>query len=137
MYLASMLADRFSLLVQLDNVLSIAKQQVLKLGLDRRCVSVRSVNVPVLELTKPESYPAMLRAAVAAVDQDGADAICFGCMAMTPHAERLAGDLGELRPGVVVINPGFAAVRLTEMMIGLGLTHSSRSYPRPPKPVHL
>ena len=135
MLLAASLARRFSLLVQLPNVLAVAERQVAELGLNGRCASIRSVDVPVLELADDEAFPRMLDAALAAVDQDGADAICFGCMAMTPHAPRLAGELADLRPGALVIDPGLAAVRWLEMVIGMGLTHSRRSYPSPPKPV--
>ncbi|HLT21335.1 MAG TPA: aspartate/glutamate racemase family protein [Thermomicrobiales bacterium] len=135
MLLACSLARRFSLLVQLPNVLAIAERQIRELGLGERCASIRSVDVPVLELAGDEVFPKMLDAALAAVDEDGADAICLGCMAMTPHAPRLARELDEQRPGALVIDPGLAAVRWLEMTIGMGLSHSRRSYLNPPKPV--
>lgn len=134
-YYAAALARRFSLLVQLPNVLTVGERQVRDLGLSERCASVRSVNLPVLELSRPESYAVMRAAALAAIDADGADAVCFGCMAMTPHADPLAEELAELRPGALVINPGRAAIRLAETLVGMGLTHSRRSYPSPPKAV--
>lgn len=134
-YYAAALARRFSLLVQLPNVLVVGERQVRDLGLQERCASVRSVNVPVLELARPESYPVMRAAALAAIDADGADAVCFGCMAMTPHADLLTEELAELRPGALVINPGRAAIRLAESLVGMGLTHSRRSFPSPPKAV--
>jgi allantoin racemase len=135
MLLACSLARRFSLLVQLPNVLDVAERQVAELGLRERCASIRSVDVAVLDLADDAAYPALLRESLGALDEDGADAICFGCMAMTLHAPRLAGDLSEQRPGALVIDPGMAAVRWLEMLIGMGLTHSRRSFPNPPKPV--
>lgn len=136
-YLAAALARRYSLLVQLPNVVEIARAQVRDLGLDSRCAGIRPVGVPVLQLGRADSFAAMRQAAVAAVDKDGADAICFGCMAMTRHARPLAETLAEQRPGVVVVNPGEAAIRLAEMAVGMGLTHSKLGYPNPPKPVAL
>ncbi|CAN5486987.1 aspartate/glutamate racemase family protein [soil metagenome] len=135
MLLACSLVERFSLLVQLPNVLGIARRQVADLGLTDRCASIRSVDVPVLNLADESAFPAILRKAVQALDHDGADGICFGCMAMTPHAGRLQIELEEARPGTIVINPGLAAVRWLELVIGMGLSHSRRSYPSPPKPV--
>ena len=135
MYLAAALARRFSLLVQLRNALPIAERQVRELGLLERCASIRSVDVPVLELGKPAAYTAVRGAALSAINGDGADVVCFGCMAMTRHVDALKEELAELRPGALVINPGRAAIRWAELTVGMGLTHSRRSYPAPPKPV--
>lgn len=137
MLLACSLVKRFSLLVQLPNVLSIAERQVAELGLTGRCASIRSVDTLVLDLAGAAAFPAMLNAATGAVEQDGADGICFGCMAMTPHAMALRAALVETHPGTIVIDPGLAAVRWTEMLIGMDLAHSRRSYPSPPKLVTL
>lgn len=135
MYLVSSLVRRFSLLVQLPNVLGVAEGQVTRLGLESRCASIRSVDVPVLELSDNSAFQAIHREAIRAIDEDGADGICFGCMAMTPHAMQLQTLLDDERPGAIVIDPGYAAIRWLEMMIGMGLTHSRRSYRSVPKPL--
>jgi len=134
MYLASMLAKEFCLLVQLPHVISLAERQVKDLGLWERCTGVYSVDLPVLELGKPSGYEKVHEMSVVGVE-DGADAVCFGCMAMNDHADRLLGDLGETHPGAVVIHPGRAVIRMAELVVGMGLTHSKRSYPLPPKDV--
>lgn len=134
-YIASALAERFSLLVQLPQVLGIAERQVRDLGLESRCASIRPVEVPVLELLKEESYGAVKETAMACVEEDGADAICFGCMALTDHFEPLSKELGKSHPGVVVIHPGQAALRFAELIVGMGLSHSKRSFPLPRKKV--
>ena len=56
-------------------------------------------------------------------------------MALTDHAEPLSKALAKSYPGVIVIHPGQAAVRLTELLVGMGLSHSKRSYPYPSKEV--
>ena len=137
MLLICSLVRRFSLLVQLPNVCAIAERQVQELGLGSRCASILSVGVPVLDLGDASALPAMQQAALHALDEDGADGVCFGCMAMTPHAEPLRRWLAELRPGAVVVNPGRAAIRWAEMLVDMGHSHSRRSYPRPPKRVAL
>lgn len=132
MHLASILAERFSLLVQLPNVVDLARRQVRELGLESKCVGVYSVGVPVLKLGKPESFSLIRDTAVKSIE-DGADAICFGCMAMNDHAEKLAKNLSEFHSGVIVIPPGKAVIRVSELIVDLGISHSKRSYPNPPK----
>jgi len=134
MHLASMLAKEFCLLVQLPHVLSLAERQVKDLGLWERCTGIYSVDLPVLELGKPSGYERVHETAIIGV-KDGADAVCFGCMAMNDHAIRLRRELEETHPGVIVIHPGEAVIKLAELLVGMGLTHSKRSYPPPPKDI--
>ena len=134
MHLASILANRFGLLVQLPEVLGIARRQVRDLGLQDRCAGIHSVGIPVLKLRRPESFERVRKTAVQAIE-NGADAICFGCMALNDHAPRLSESLLETHPGVLVIHPAMAAIRLAELLVGMGLSHSKRSYPFPLKEI--
>ncbi len=134
MYLASMLADTFALIIQLPHVMKVAERQVRDLGLDDRCNGIYSVDLPVLELREPEGFQMVLDTSIQAVE-DGADSICFGCMALNDHSDRIQEELDSLFTGVKVIHPGKAVVKLTELIIELGYTHSKLSYPNPPKPV--
>lgn len=135
MYLASALAKRFSLLVQLPNVIDIARHQVRDLGLQDRCAGIYSVGLPVLELGKPENFERVRETAVQSIEDGEADAICFGCMGLNDQAVPLYEKLRESHPGVVVIHPGKAVIRMAELIVGMGLSHSKRSYPYPPKEV--
>ena len=134
MYLASALSERFGLLVQVPEVIGIARRQVRDLGLQDKCAGIHPVGIPVLKLGKPESFGKVRETAIKAIE-NGADAICFGCMALNDHAPRLSESLAEPHPGVLVIHPGMAAIRLAELLVGMGLTHSKRSYPPPPKKI--
>ncbi len=135
MYIASALAERFSLLVQLPQVIGIAQRQIRDLGLERRCAGIYPVGLPVLELGKPESFERVMEVAVASVEEGGADAICFGCMALNDHAAPLSEKIAESHPGVLVLHPGKAVIRFAELIVGMGLSHTKRSYPNPPKDV--
>lgn len=135
MYIASMLVNQFSLLIQISSVTGIAQRQVRDLGLESRCASIRSVGVPVLDLLKPESFEAVKQTTIAAVEEDGAHAICMGCMGLVGHTELLTDTLSKSHPDIVVINPAQAVVRLAELLISMGLSHSKKSYPYPPKKV--
>jgi len=132
MYLASALAESFALLVQLPQVMGIARRQVRDLRLEDRCSGIYPVGLPVLQLGRPESFDQVLGTTVKAVER-GADAICFGCMALNDHADRLSKALSVTHPGALVIHPGRAAIRVAEVLVGMGLTHSKRSYPLPRK----
>jgi Asp/Glu/hydantoin racemase len=88
----------------------------------------------VLKLGRPESFERVRKTAVQAVEK-GADAICFGCMALNDHAPRLSESLEETHPGVLVIHPAMAVIRLAELIVGMGLSHSKRSYPLPLKEI--
>ena len=132
MHAASMLAEDFSLIVQLPEVTGLAWRQVRDYGLEDRCVGVYPVGIPVLELGKPGSYHAVKETVVESIE-DGAGAVCFGCMALNNHVDRLAEELMDECPGVVIVHPGRTTMRVVEMLVELGLTHSRLSYPKPPK----
>ena len=134
MYLASILARKFALMVQLPHVLGLAEKQVRDLGLTSRCVGVYSVGLPVLELREPPAFEKVLSTAVKAVE-DGADALCFGCMALNDHAEALQEKVNNDYPGVLVIHPARAVIRVAEMLVNMSLSHSKRSYRKPPKEI--
>lgn len=134
MYIASALAERFALLVQLPQVTEIARRQIRDLRLEARCTGIYPVGLPVLQLGRPESFEQVLETAVTAVE-DGADALCFGCMALNDHADRLSEALSSTHPGALVIHPGRAAIRVAELLVEMGLSHSKRSYPAPRKEV--
>ena len=76
------------------------------------------------------------KVAIKSIEEGGADSICFGCMALNDHADKLSKRLSNSHPGVIVINPGKAVIKIAELLVELGLTQSKRSYPRPPKEVN-
>jgi hypothetical protein len=56
-------------------------------------------------------------------------------MALNDHAPRLSESLAVSHPGVLVIHPAMAVIRLVELFVGMGLNHSKRSYPHPMKEI--
>lgn len=134
MHIASFLADYFSLIVQLPEVEQLAWRQIRDYRLEDKCVGVYSVEIPVLELGKPESYDTIKETVIQSIE-DGADAVCFGCMALNNHVDRLKKELAESHPEATIVHPGRASIKMAEMLVELGLTQSRFTYPRPPKPV--
>jgi allantoin racemase len=136
MYLASMLVDKFALIIQLPHVKQVAEKQLRDLGLTSRCSGIYPVNLPVLALREPGGFKKILETTLKAVDE-GANAICFGCMALNDHSEKIQNEIDKHYKGVLVIKPGKTTIKLTEQIVGLGYTHSKRSYPFPPKKVNI
>ncbi len=134
MHVASFLADYFSLIVQLPEVEQLAWRQIRDYRLEDKCTGVYSVDIPVLELGKPESYEAVKETVIESIE-DGADAVCFGCMALNNHVDRLKEELAESHPGATIVHPGRVSIRMAEMLVELGLTQSRFTYPSPPKPL--
>lgn len=132
MLFAASLGHRFSILTILDSVIHPLRRLAHDVGVDGKLASVRAVNIPVLNLAKdPEStYQRMLEAGRLALDIDGADTLVLGCMTMAflDEHRRLSGALG-----VPVVNPVQAALRLVESLVSMGLAHSKRAFPVPPK----
>ena len=136
MHVASFLADYFSLIVQLPEVEQLAWRQIRDYRLEEKCIGVYSVDIPVLELGKPESYDAVKETVIESIE-DGADAVCFGCMALNDHVDRLIEELRETHPGATIVHPGRTSIRMAEMLVELGLSQSRFTYPSPPKPIKL
>jgi allantoin racemase len=133
MHLAALLGHRFSVVTVLDAVIPLIEDLAGKYGLKDKLASVRSVDIPVLEL---DDHARLVRAladeSVKAVVEDGAHAIVFGCTGMRGCAAGLKADL-EARgyPGIPVIDPVIAAFKLAEALVDLGLAPSKRTYPTP------
>ena len=136
MHIAAFLADYFSLIVQLPEVEQLAWRQIRDYRLEEKCIGVYSVDIPVLELGRPESYDAVKETVIESIE-DGADAVCFGCMALNNHVDNLTEELRESHPGATIVHPGRTSIRLAEMLVELNLTQSRFTYPSPPKPVKL
>ena len=131
MLTALMLGNTFSILAMWDGWRGLYKKTLAELGLAKKCVSVRTIGVTpdsrsLLAGKEEDVFPRLLDAAMAAVEEDGADVICLGSTTMhESHAY-----LRERLP-VPIINPGPLSYKMAEAVLGLGLSHSRASYPKP------
>lgn len=85
--------------------------------------------IPVLKMREDpeETYQALKRAAEKAVNE-GADVVILGCTALSGMAARLNKELG-----IPVLENLGTAVKIAEMLVDLGVTHSKKAYPKPPE----
>jgi allantoin racemase len=135
-HLACMLGHRFSIVTTEARSVPEFENQVRVAGLSERLASVRWVGIPVLELdADPERLlAALIEESVDAVERDGAHVIVFGCTGMLGYAEGIRDGLIERRlPGVPVIDPVPATVRVAQGLLAAGLTHSKRTFPAAPQ----
>ncbi len=133
MHLAALLGHRFSIVTVLDAVVPLLDDLAGKYGLAGKLCSIRSVDIPVLELDDhARLVNALADESVKAVEEDGAHAIVFGCTGMRGCAAGLRATLAERGyPGIPVIDPVVAAFKVAEALVDLGLTPSQRTYPTP------
>lgn len=130
--LAASLGHRFSVVTILDNVVAGQELQAYKAGVRDKLASVVATQIPVLDLMKD---PARSRARVIevgreAIERHRADTLMLGCMTMSflDVADEVSAELG-----VPVINAGRAALKAAESLVSLGMSHSKRAFPTPPK----
>jgi allantoin racemase len=135
MHVAALLGHRFSVIDILESWIPVVEQQAIEVGVERQLASVRAVNIPVAELRdEPRVVAAMVEQSAKAITEDGAHVIIFGCTGMAG----LAGHVGDgLRSkgitGVPVIDPAVIALKMAEALVDMGLSHSKRTYPVPPR----
>ncbi|MDR7485296.1 MAG: aspartate/glutamate racemase family protein [Armatimonadota bacterium] len=132
MLFAATLGHRFSIVTVLDTVCALLERLAWQVGVDRKLASVRAIDVPVLDLDHDpeETFARMVREAEAARDRDRADVIVMGCMTMAFQDRQT--EMARLL-GIPVVNPLYAAVKMMQALAELGLRHSRRAYPTPPK----
>jgi len=132
MLLAASLGHRFSIVTVLDSLNFLLERLAWQVGVERKLASVRSIGIPVLELGREpeETFTRMVREGEFARDQDRADVVIMGCMSMAFQDRQT--DMAKIL-GIPVINPVHAAVKMMQALCDLGLRHSRRAYPVPPK----
>jgi allantoin racemase len=128
---AMFLGHRYSVVTTLDRAVPLIEDRLLLAGLDRRCASVRSSGMAVLELeSDPErAVKAIVAEAEHAVVDDHAEVIVLGCGGMAE-----LGSLVRERTGVPVVDGVAAAVTIAESLVRLGLTTSKVRTFAPPRP---
>lgn len=149
MHVASMLGNRFSV-IDLSEVHNMYYYDlVVKHRFEQRCASIRNINYPlprpphsgesqvhlaknkVLRGESSEIMDAAVREAVAAIEEDGAEVLTFGCSAlfwMRPILQKRLDDLGWEVP---VLEGYRCAITLCKAMVDMGITSSGLTYPGP------
>jgi allantoin racemase len=126
---ASTISDRFTVVTVLNRLKPLFWRNAKRYGFEAKVASVRSVEVPVLELDekRDEVKASLLAESKKALDVDGADTIILGCTGMVGMARELQEALKA-----PVIDPAVTALKHAESLVDLKLSHSKLGYPDPP-----
>jgi allantoin racemase len=129
-YTAAQISDRFGWLTILDSTVPTSHEQAHEYGLADRCVSIRSVDAPVLSIDHESSelVEKMVEVGTLAVEEDGAEALFPGCMSLS-FAQR--HDEIEERVGVPFLDPATIALEQATAWARHGITQSKSTYPSP------
>ncbi|GEM_PF-371307 len=125
MMLASILADKFSIITVLEQSIPEIERQIRRYGLASRVSSVRAVEIHVQQLRSDKNalVNQFVEAMRLAIEQDGAHLIVPGCTGMVGIVE-LVRPMAE-QHGVPIVDQNEAVVRLSELLIMLS---QSRAY---------
>jgi allantoin racemase len=126
--IASTLGYRFGVITPLSKNIKLVEQRIWNLKLHPYLARVRAVDIPVLDLRKNLEglLDLLTRLIQTMVKEDGADVIVTTCMGFFGVSEELMK-----RVPVPVVDPGWAAVRMAETCVRMGMSHSKGAYAYP------
>jgi allantoin racemase len=130
MHMATQLSRRLGLLGYSDDSTPFKRKCIRAWGFEDSVVGIRGIDVPLVESSaKRESIrERIIRAGRQLIDQDGADLIIPMGVTMVPvhcSATDIAAELG-----VPVLDALATSIQTAEVMVRIGVTHSTRTYPR-------
>ena len=114
MHLASVLADKFSIITVLKQSIPEIERQINRLGLSSRAASVRAVELHVLELREQQErlLDEFVGETIKAIEDDGAHFIIPGCTGMVGLRERVLASVSEHQVPVIDQNAASGCARL-------------------------
>lgn len=120
-HVACLLGKTYAVVTTVERAVPAIEDRLVLAGLRSRCVAVRAVKIPVLDLEADAeaTTAAIVRASENAIRDDGAEVICLGCAGMAGLAEHVSR-----RIGAPVVDGVTAAVKLAESLHFLGLRTS-------------
>jgi len=135
MHIAAILGHRFSVVTVMRRLRSSFENTAAIAGLAGKLASVRSVDIPVLELEADLSATskALIDEAQKAVEIDGAESIVFGCTGLMGCAAGVRQGLLARGIDIPVVDPIPTAVNIAAALVRSGLSHSKLTWPLPPE----
>ena len=133
MAVACLLGHKFTTITMLKRFIPYQEDLVRLYGFDRKCASCRSIDINVEKAASDrEATLAQLKEEVLRVArEDDAEVIILACAGLCGYEDELSEMIG-----LPVLDPVVVAVKVAEMMIGAGLSHSkARKFAFPPQPL--
>lgn len=138
------LARKFSIITVVDNVVVLQEDHNYTFGIRDNFASIHAIDVPVNELHILEKVrSAVFEKALICIEQDGADAIIFGCTGFMDVARYVHDELKKYNGSnchgikvdgydIPVLDPNQTAVAYLQMLVRTGQSQSKISYMHPP-----
>jgi allantoin racemase len=125
--IAILLGYKFSIITPSTNP-RLIEERIHSLHLGDRLASIRMLNIPVLELRQDISKTINILKDMAQkmIQEDGADVIILSCLGLFGVPSQLMGLIQ-----VPIIDPAWAAVKMAETIVTMGLKHNKIAYPYP------
>lgn len=119
--LASMLGHNFSIISVKKNVIPMFEMKVVSLGLSKRLSSVEYIDIPVSELEDDfnKTEEAIIEAINRTIKQNNTEVAVLGCTGMLSLYSEVVK-----RVNIPVVEPAATALKMLEILIDLGITHS-------------
>lgn len=132
-YLGLGLGDTLGIVTVLKNVVPMIRGAIARAGLERRVTSVRTLDMPVLELQDREKLMENLcEACEKAIEEDGVSVLIMGCTGIAGVSDEMRRRLLAEGYDVPVLEAAQCAVTLTELYARMGLYQSRQTYMPPP-----
>jgi allantoin racemase len=133
MHIAAMLGLRFSIVTIVESVVPMLHNLASAYGLSHKLASVRSIDVPVLDIHDDPAalHEALLAQCRRAITQDGAHSIVLGCTGFFGCADALSAALADSSLPVPVVDPIPTTVYVACALLSGRLRVSKRTYAPP------
>ena len=130
LHLGAQLSDRLGVVSYEEKSIPFMRKNMRFWGVERYIVGIRGVEIPLAESTKQRDVmrPRFIELGRELIDKHGAEIIVPMGVTMVPVQYSAAEFAAEL--GVPVLDALAASIQTAEMMVRMGVTHSSKTYPR-------
>jgi Asp/Glu/hydantoin racemase len=123
------LAQTFSIITVSDALIALDMSHLRAFGIEENLRSVRPIGLTVPELGNvPKVVELVTREALAAIKEDGAQAIILGCTGFLNVAEPVAKALAKVGPAVPVTDPNWTSIACLQGLVRCGLRQSRITY---------
>ncbi len=132
-HMALGLGDKVGIVTVLKNVVPMLNGAVARSGLEKRVVSIRTLNIPVLQL---EDHDLLMNSLYEecrkAIEEDGVEVLVMGCTGIVGIDDEMTEKLLADGYDVPVLEAGACAMTMAELYARMGLKPSRLTYMKPP-----
>ncbi|MDP6483718.1 MAG: aspartate/glutamate racemase family protein [Nitrospinota bacterium] len=128
---ASVLGNKFTLMDTLESMAIPIRQNLMSYGMNEKCVSVRSIEWPVMEILANPSgaADAFVQETIEAIEQDGADLIVCGCTALVVAQPLAQERLIEAGYDIPVLHSYRCAIEMAKSLVKMKVSQSKYAFP--------